>query len=460
MEATFSPYILAFGWIGLCLILGTLLRSKIKIFQTMLLPSAIIGGLLGFIFMNTGIIGAPSSKGWIEILPSSFGVITFHLFVISLLGVSLLKTEGESNNLKKTFWKGAWWICCVFAMIYAMQGLLGLGIFTVFDSLFASGTNPILGYLFGAGFTQGPGQAVSYGTVYEAGGIPNAVNIGLTFAAFGFFACSFIGVPLAKFGIKKGWCTVKEDKEISQEVATGIMDKDNQISTISNITHSSNMESLGYHLAIFFIVYFVAYSFAVAWQTFMPQTIKPLGFGMLFMWAMLLAIITQNSLVKLNLGHWLDNATTRRFTGLFMDFMVVSVFMSIEVQAIQHLFVPIIITVIIGSALTLFVALWFGRRLPELGFERTLYIVGTCTGTSATGLLLVRMVDPEFKTSVASEGAMFNVPFLVIGAPLLAAVPLAYIPELYWTTILTFTGTLIAMPILLLITRQISTPKF
>lgn len=459
MEVTFTPYVQAFGWIGLCLLMGTILRYKVKFFQTLLLPSSIIGGLIGFFLINFGLVGAPSSTGWITIQPASFGVITFHLFVISLLGISLLRPEGNDKSQKKTFWKGAWWIACMFLLCFSLQCLLGMGVFYIAANMFGMDVNPVLGYLFGVGFTQGPGQAVAYGGIYETGGISNAINIALAFAACGFFMCSFIGVPLAKYGIKKGWCANKDNEGLSPEFLCGVMDIDNQKSSIANITHPCNVESLGYHMAIFFVIYFLAYCVAVMWQTYMPQSVKLLGFGMLFLWAMLIAIIFQNSMAKLKMGHWLDNSTIRRFTGLFIDFMVTAVFMSIEVRAIQHLFLPIIVTIALGSLMTFGLAIWFGRRLPELGFERTLYIVGTCTGTSATGLLLVRMVDPEFKTSVAAEGAMFNVPVLFIGAPMTVIIPLAYRPDLYWISVLVFLGTAIAMPILLFISRQVSKPK-
>ena len=460
MEATFTPYLQAFGWIGLCLLVGVFLRLKVPLFQKLLLPSAIIGGLVGFVLMNLGVLGAPSSKGWIPIKFGDFGVITFHLFILSLLGISLLRPDGGTSERRKVFWKGAWWIACMFTLCYALQGLLGVGIFTVADKVFGQDGNPVLGYLFAAGFTQGPGQAVSYGSIYESGGIADAIKVAMAFAACGFFACVVIGVPLAKYGIRKGWCAVAGEKAMSQEFLSGVMARDNQQSSIANITHPCNMESLGYHMAIFFVVYFVAYCFAVLWQTYMPVKYKPLGFGMLFLWTMLLAIGLQNGLTKLNLAHWLDNATIRRIAGFFVDFMVTAVFMGIELRAIQHLLLPMLACVVIGGGMTLLVALWFGRRLPELGFERTLYIVGTCTGTSATGVLLVRMADPEFKTSVAAEGAMFNVPVLLIGGPLLAAVPLAYLPELYWTTIATFAATAVAMPILLLVSKQIKKPQF
>jgi ESS family glutamate:Na+ symporter len=49
-------------------------------------------------------------------------------------------------------------------------------------------------------------------------------------------------------------------------------------------------------------------------------------------------------------------------------------------------------------------AIWImGRRLPTLRVERQLALFGTVTGTAASGLALIAMVDPEMETSASTE---------------------------------------------------------
>lgn len=52
--------------------------------------------------------------------------------------------------------------------------------------------------------------------------------------------------------------------------------------------------------------------------------------------------------------------------------------------------------------------LYFGRRTAPSFFERTVMMFGTCTGTIPTGLILLRMVDSELKTTVSVEAGMWN----------------------------------------------------
>ena len=64
MESTFYPYLGALGWTGLFLLIGTIIRAKVKFFQTFLFPASLIGGIIGFFVLNAGWLGIPSSTGW------------------------------------------------------------------------------------------------------------------------------------------------------------------------------------------------------------------------------------------------------------------------------------------------------------------------------------------------------------------------------------------------------------
>ena len=52
MESTFYPYLGALGWTGLFLLIGTIIRAKVKFFQTFLFPASLIGGIIGFFVLN------------------------------------------------------------------------------------------------------------------------------------------------------------------------------------------------------------------------------------------------------------------------------------------------------------------------------------------------------------------------------------------------------------------------
>ena len=43
---------MAFGWASIMLLVGTLLRAKCGILKRMIVPSAVIAGILGLVFVN------------------------------------------------------------------------------------------------------------------------------------------------------------------------------------------------------------------------------------------------------------------------------------------------------------------------------------------------------------------------------------------------------------------------
>lgn len=425
MAGTFLPYLVAFGWISVFILCGVYLRSKIPFLQRCLVPTSIIAGILGFIAINLDLLVVPTGDGFINLTPSTFGVITFHLFAIGFVGIGLLRSSKKTVSAKehsRIYWRGSLWIAIVFTLSYALQSTFGYGVFEGWHMLTGGGDNPIIGYLFGSGFTQGPGQTLAYATIWEGAPyhVNNAINIGMAFAASGFFVSVFIGVPLARYGLRKGWGTLHEQKELPESFVIGLVPESERTSCASTITHPSNIDTFGYHLAIIFFAYGLAYCFGIAWQEFIPlRDLAPLGVGFVFLWSLVIGKLLKSAVVKFKKDHLIDNGTIRRFVGMSVDFMVASVFMSIQVDAISGMLIPIIFTVIVGASATLVWILWYGRRAPELGFERTLATFGTCTGTVATGLLLLRIADPEFETSVAEEVGMMNLLAMVFITPMI-----------------------------------------
>ena len=68
-----------------------------------------------------------------------------------------------------------------------------------------------------------------------------------------------------------------------------------------------------------------------------------------------------------------------------------------------------------GGILTTLVVFLLGSKLSDYKLERTVAIYGVVTGTVSTGLMLLRIVDPELRTPVAREIGFMNVFALPVG---------------------------------------------
>ena len=96
---------------------------------------------------------------------------------------------------------------------------------------------------------------------------------------------------------------------------------------------------------------------------------------------------------------------------------------------------PIVI-VSVGVLITTFLYIWlFGRKLSQLGPERMIAQMGCCTGATANGLLLLRILDPDYSTPVSLELVFFNVAILfTAGVPMFLIAP--NVPDMRFVSII------------------------
>lgn len=412
-EQAFLPFFAPFGWISIMLIVGVILRAKVVFFQKYLFPASIIGGLLGFILI---------SVGWINIPHETFTKFAVFFFTLNFISIGLTGADEAAvkpgSTIRKTMIRGMLWMACLWTFIFGIQALTSLGWITLTNTF----TEPIykgIAWLLPSGFAQGPGQAVALASVWQGPfKIPNAVSFGLTFAAVGFLISSFVGVPLANWGIKKG-LTKNAPKELPQDFVTGLSDKGQGPNAGQLTTHPGNIDGMAFQLAILMTTFFITYFACVGLKSILPASMKGIAFGLMFLWGLIVASIIRFILGKLGLTIFIDNNVQRRITGIAVDFMVVATLIAVKVAVVWTFIVPIVIVCISAAVLTTLFLMYFGSRLDHMSFERFIALFGTCTGTAASGLLLLRIVDPEFKTTAAQEVGLMNA-FLLVLVPVYA----------------------------------------
>lgn len=406
-EQSIMPMFGAFGWLSIMLIVGVVLRAKVGFFQKFLFPASIIGGLIGFILM---------SVGWCNIDYDTFTLFAIHFFTINFISIGLTGTEDakalDGTTVGKSIVRGMAWMACMWAAIFCFQGLIGAGIIYG-TNLFSEPIYEGLGFLFPSGFAQGPGQAVALAAVWEkAFKIPDAISFGLTFAAVGFLWASLVGVPLANWGVRKGY-TVSVAKDLPRDFLTGLAEEGKGADAGKLTTHSATIDGFAFQLAILMTVYFLTYYECLFLKAVLPKAIKAMAFGLMFLWGMINGVIVRLILQKIGLKKYIDNNVQRRITGTAVDYMIVATLMAVQLAAIWNYIVPITLICLVGGIFTTYFIVYLGRRTGEYSYERMMALFGTSTGTAASGLLLLRIVDPDFKTPVAAEVGLMNV-FLML----------------------------------------------
>ena len=85
-----------------------------------------------------------------------------------------------------------------------------------------------------------------------------------------------------------------------------------------------------------------------------------------------------------------------------MDYLLTATLMSIHLVVLKQYVIPIFLVAFTVTLFALALNLWFGRR-TNYGPERVLCQFGCCCGSTATGLLLLRIIDPDFSTPATLE---------------------------------------------------------
>ncbi len=99
----------------------------------------------------------------------------------------------------------------------------------------------------------------------------------------------------------------------------------------------------------------------------------------------------------------IDANAIRRVTVWAVDGLTIAILGSLAWENVSGVVVPMLVVVVLAVVATA-VAIWLmGRRLPGLRLERQLALFGTVTGTAASGLALIAMVDPDMETSASTE---------------------------------------------------------
>ncbi|MEA1972719.1 MAG: sodium:glutamate symporter, partial [Candidatus Cloacimonadota bacterium] len=388
------------GIISAGLLLATWLRTKIRFFQKFLIPNPLLAGfillpLYNFVLPRLGLSSV------------NLGEMAYHLLSISFVALTLKAPP------KKKAVKGSIFGTTLSVLLqFGIQGLTGLLLTFFFIQTIMPNLYHSFGYLLPLGFSQGPGQAFSIGESWTSFGVNGAGSVGLTFAAIGFILCSFGGVFIINFGIKKGWISKEKIKFLlDKNLRPGIHPKGSKLPVGAyQTTETEAIDTLTLNMGMVLLGYFLAFLVLTGLE-YLLSFIGPAGeqlaatfWGLSFIFAALMGLIIKQILKKTDTQHIMDNLTLNRITGFSVDLMVTSAIAAISLVMVSQYWIPIFTISIIAAVIVAFTTIWFASRIfTDHRFLRTILVFGVSTGTLSTGLALLRVVDPDFETPVATD---------------------------------------------------------
>lgn len=388
---SFSAWALVmdFFWASVCLLIAHILRSKIKLFQNLFFPSCLIAGLMGMLlspnFFN--VIAFSSGSG------SYAGVLTAMLFATLLLGY-----KEKKQGVWQTVWGARDTLFGMFVMgLTQFGGAILIGYFIC--KAFFPELNEMVGILLPAGFYGGYGYAGSVGATLEGYGFDSAVGLGMTFATVGMLVGILVGMVCINYAIKKGYTKyAKKISDIPPEMRNGILDKAHWTSSGTATMNASAIDPVGFHWVLVFIATGGGWLLAKGinkWTGFdFPQLTTALICGGILQWL----------LNRTSIGPCVDKKTISHIGSIISDYLVFFGFTTIRLEVIKLYWAPLLILCIFGVLQCLWSLFWLSPRCYRSAwFERGIYRFGQFSGVAATGLTLLRVVDPDLQSGTLED---------------------------------------------------------
>lgn len=422
-----------YSFIGLSILLalGKFLRVKIKFIQKLYLPSAIVAGVIGLVsiqLLNSFGYTDFTTK-WTNGWGSLPGFLINIVFAALFLGVKLPSI--------KTVWKKAGPQLAYGQIVVWGQYAVGLGLALLFLSKMFN-LPEMFGVIIPVGFEGGHGTAGGLKEVFNHFGWPQGTDFALASATLGIISAITVGVILINIAVAKGWVNnLKSHAELSDNESSGIYPEHKRPSAGSQTVSPDSVDTMALHLAILGISVFIGFllkSGLVYIEGIVPVLKKYqvfTGFP-LFPLAMIGGFIVQSVLHKFSKDPIVDKLLMDRWAGTALDFLVIAAISTIRIETIQKGFIPFIILVTFGVLWNIFCVMFIGKKLlpKDSWFERAIAEMGQSMGVTATGLLLLRAVDPNNETDAAEAFAykqLLHEPFMGGGVWTSTAIPLIMI---------------------------------
>lgn len=424
--------VISFCGLSLLLLAGKILRVATPLLQKLYLPASVVGGTLGLLLLT--FCGEWIPDGWTigwEKLP---GFLINVVFASLFLGSPLPTLQGMGAKIAPQ-------VC--FGQIVAWgQYTIGLGL-TAILLLPLFGVPMLFGNLLEIGFEGGHGTVGGLTETFQKVGWQEGKDLGLAVATAGMVMGIVVGMALINWGIQRGYVSrirTFDDQTLLEK--RGFYPPAQQPPAGKQTVFSDSVDSLAIHVALIGLAISVGYVLqqGLLWgNVFLPvsaQKMRLLESFPLFPFCMIGGLLTQAFLQCSGIHLFVDHGQMQRIAGASLDFLVVSAIASMQLAFVATYWLPLTLLILTGTCWNVFCVLFFGPRLfREAWFERSLAEFGQSMGVTATGLLLLRTVDPDSETCAASMFGykqLFHEPLMGGGLWTSLAVPLVVLLGGWW----------------------------
>ena len=397
--------IIYFILIGVLLFVGKLLKKYVPFLNRIVLPTALLGGILGLLLSSVFIPGSYVID--VEVMTA----IVYHALAIGFISLSLKRTK--TDNKKKVWSTGM-----VITSTYALQGFIGILMVLLFYSDKFVGA----GMLLPLGFGQGPGLATSLGRMWSDMLNGYGVALGASYAFLGFVFGGTIGVlAINVLARRKG---IEKTKRYWDD---SIQKTNIEIDTVKEI---SVLDGLTVQVVVIMLIY------GLVWLTLfllegvllnlgnIGQTIFNLMSGFNFILGIAYALIYKQIVKKIenkgkNLNFMTNDYILSNISSLSFNFMITGAVLTITIDFLTEFGWLLILISAIGGFATLFYVRFLTQKVyTEFKDEYFVGLFGMLTGVASTGIALLKGLDRNLESPVAEEMVLGSGTAITMALPL------------------------------------------
>lgn len=410
---TFTPWVL-FSDLGIImglLLIGKLIRAKVKLIQRLFIPPSMIAGVLGLAF-------GPNGLGW---LPMSSSISVYPAVLIAMV-FGALPLSAPSFKMKEVAGRvGPMWAYSQFGMLFqwAVMGIFGL---LVMKAIWPN-LNDAFGVMLPTGFYGGHGTAAAIGTAFDGLGWDEAGSLGMTTATIGVILAIVGGLVFIKMAAKnKQTSYITDFGDLPDELRSGLLPEEKRDPLGTATTSPISIDSLTFHFALVIVAAFGGYMFSKGVKMLAPELELPV-FSCAFVVGLVLKIIFN----KTQVSKYIDGKTASSISSFSTDLLVAFGIASIKLSVVVKYAVPLAVLLAVGIIVTVFTVFYFGRHLFRKDwFEKSIFAWGWWTGTMAMGIALLRIVDPKMASKAMDDYALAYLPCAPVEIILISLVPVMF----------------------------------
>ena len=420
-----ADVLLALAWLALAgsvltliLVAGRSIGRRLNL-RLWGVPEALVAGILGLLV-------APS--GPLPLLPQ-------HLMELwGELPLVLLTLVFGSLMLGKPLPKlgGLWRPVCgqvslALVLAFGQYVVGGLAVLLVLQPWL--GVSPVMACLIEVAYEGGHGSAAAMGPSYAALGFPGGQDLGLAMATVGLLSSTLVGGVLVVIGRQRGWLLAQAREEADSNAVplalAGVGDSGLPPNHPAWAAWAVNMAMVG-----------IAVLIGVVLLQLLHLGTNAIGGGVaevgnalpVFPLAIIGSLLVRWWLERSGLSHWASTPIQNEIGTLSADLLITSATACLNLALLAADWLPLTVLALSGLIWNLGITLLLAPRLlPPDWFERAVLEFGQATGVAASGLLLLRMADPDDHSEALpafSLKQLFLQPFLAGGVVTVVA-PLA-----------------------------------